>query len=340
MLFPELNNEIFSEICVAITGRCNLNCDICMVGGLIEKQDMPFSLFQKAIQGLGNKTIEVNTYFGHPVHVKSLDKIIIYGGEPTLHPEFKKFVIFAANNANRVLIDTNLTTFPTALEEAEHKYDWLTDTNILFMIPLDSYHYSQFKRSSLQTQELRLLTFLRFCIKHNVVVKINTFINDDFNSFLQDEKLKKLLNEIKAGKYPTIIFQTPRKVYAVGKARDIEFAKKLSVSQIIRNTRLITILPSGKVFFSPGAFLGPLTKENPQYLGDLTREDINAIIERAKRRLLLFFDKYDLEFRLGSRRLTNAEDRWQKLLKTTKKVCKSRSLVKEQIIKAFKPHLK
>jgi len=340
MVFSELNQKLLSEITIAITGRCNLNCDMCMVGNLIEKQDMPFSLFQRAIQDLGNKNVETNLEYGVPVNIKAIDKIIIYGGEPILHPEFKRFVVFAANNANHVVIDTNLTTFPSSLKEAEQKYDWLIDTNISFMIPLDSYHYSQLKGVALQKQELRLLNFLRFCIKHKIIARINTFLDDDFERFLQNEELKQLLREIKSGKEPTIMFQNSRKIFALGKARNLEFAERFSVRRVLENTRLITILPSGKVFFSPSAFLGELTKENPQYLRDLSRERIDAIIERAKRRVLILFDKYDLEFRVENRTFNLAEKRWQDLLNNQKKIRKSRSFLRQKIRDAFKPHLK
>ena len=64
---------------IQITNRCQSNCEHCCFSCTMEGKDMPFPTFRKAI--------DFCEKYG--------EKITIGGGEPTLHPQFEKFILHA-----------------------------------------------------------------------------------------------------------------------------------------------------------------------------------------------------------------------------------------------------
>ncbi len=80
------------EACIEITQKCNYSCPICIAeSSPIDKFVMPFEIFEQILIGLP----------------KSINRICITGGEPTLHPEINKIIESAVDYGFSVLISTN-----------------------------------------------------------------------------------------------------------------------------------------------------------------------------------------------------------------------------------------
>lgn len=70
-----------------ITNKCNMHCAHCAFGCTSHGEDMPWEVF-KAV-------VKEEKYF------------TIGGGEPTLHPQFEKFLLYAIANCESVWLATN-----------------------------------------------------------------------------------------------------------------------------------------------------------------------------------------------------------------------------------------
>lgn len=80
-----------------LTDRCNLKCDFCfavetMSGTTTANSNVPFDVFRAYIDFLDRS---------------GLDQARLLGGEPTLHPEFSKFVEYARSRGKKILVFTN-----------------------------------------------------------------------------------------------------------------------------------------------------------------------------------------------------------------------------------------
>lgn len=80
-----------------LTSRCNLNCDFCfavdiMSGTTKAGSEVSFETFQKYIDHLDRS---------------GLEQVRLLGGEPTLHPEFTRFLDHARSRGKTVLIFSN-----------------------------------------------------------------------------------------------------------------------------------------------------------------------------------------------------------------------------------------
>jgi len=72
---------------IRITSRCNMSCEHCGFNCTHEGEDMSFGTFKAAL--------EMDEY------------ITIGGGEPTIHPEFEKFLLYAIGHCESTFIITN-----------------------------------------------------------------------------------------------------------------------------------------------------------------------------------------------------------------------------------------
>ena len=72
---------------IQITERCNMRCRHCCMKATHRGRDMTFDVFKKALE--------------------YDDIIAIGGGEPTVHPEFEKFLLYAIANVDDVWLATN-----------------------------------------------------------------------------------------------------------------------------------------------------------------------------------------------------------------------------------------
>ena len=84
---------------LSITTRCNMQCSHCCMSATSEGKDMSLEVFKAAIQ---------------------LDECAtLGGGEPTLHPQFEKFLFLAMANCEYVWLATNGSNTEIALSLAK-----------------------------------------------------------------------------------------------------------------------------------------------------------------------------------------------------------------------------
>jgi radical SAM protein with 4Fe4S-binding SPASM domain len=108
-----------SHVVVELTNYCNLKCKHCYRSkehaGFIETNSL-----LKLLESLSNET---------------LLSVELTGGEPTLHPDFTKIVVFAANLFPMVGVLTNGTNLPPDLIKSTYGFK----DRIIFSVSLDSY---------------------------------------------------------------------------------------------------------------------------------------------------------------------------------------------------------
>ena len=78
-----------------LTSRCNLSCDFCFaidIMGGNSGLDISFNTFQKYVDHLDRS---------------GLGQVRLLGGEPTLHPEFPRFLDYSRSRGKTVLIFSN-----------------------------------------------------------------------------------------------------------------------------------------------------------------------------------------------------------------------------------------
>lgn len=105
---------------IQLTNRCNMECAHCGMDCTAEGEDMAFDTFKACIE--------------------HNDNIIIGGGEPTIHPEFEKFLFYALAHCESVYIITNGKETDIALALA--KLNKMNEEGYAFGAELsqDSYH--------------------------------------------------------------------------------------------------------------------------------------------------------------------------------------------------------
>jgi len=91
---------------IQITNRCNMLCEHCGMNCTAKGEDMTFKTFKQAIKMAG-------------------EYIVIGGGEPTIHPQFEKFLFYAVAYCEYVHVITNgkLTDKAIALARLANKND-------------------------------------------------------------------------------------------------------------------------------------------------------------------------------------------------------------------------
>jgi MoaA/NifB/PqqE/SkfB family radical SAM enzyme len=72
---------------IQVTNRCNMSCEHCGMNCTAKGEDMSFDTFKACL--------------------KHDDHITIGGGEPTVHPQFEKFLFYALAHCESVFIITN-----------------------------------------------------------------------------------------------------------------------------------------------------------------------------------------------------------------------------------------
>jgi len=94
MLGEDVENNVRSamQIYVLLTGKCNLNCKMCIRGNA-KFHNMPFSGFLQILQ---------DEYIRN-------SNVVITGGEPTLHPQFCDIVNLCCERSESVCVATNGT---------------------------------------------------------------------------------------------------------------------------------------------------------------------------------------------------------------------------------------
>lgn len=89
--WEEVPARLSSTLQLFITNKCNLRCKACFYADNLGKDDMP-----------------LEDYKEHVMHYKSrIQKVILLGGEPTLHKDIGQMVSFNRENGLRTTIYTN-----------------------------------------------------------------------------------------------------------------------------------------------------------------------------------------------------------------------------------------
>ena len=84
----------FKGINIILTYKCNLGCEYCYEkGAKLNYGDIPLDNFERILKWLRKN---------------KRDKIMLLGGEPTAHPDFKQILKISASNRIRVVLLTNL----------------------------------------------------------------------------------------------------------------------------------------------------------------------------------------------------------------------------------------
>ena len=73
---------------IQITTRCNMTCEHCCYSCTDKGEDMSFNVFKKALEFDG-------------------ETVALGGGEPTIHPQFNDFLLYAITNVENVWLATN-----------------------------------------------------------------------------------------------------------------------------------------------------------------------------------------------------------------------------------------
>ncbi len=103
---------------IQITTKCNMLCEHCGMNCTAKGENMSFKTFKKAI-------------------AESSGYITIGGGEPTIHPQFEKFLIYAVSQCDAVNMITNgkRTNIAIALAKLAENND-----NLSVYLSKDPYH--------------------------------------------------------------------------------------------------------------------------------------------------------------------------------------------------------
>lgn len=264
------------ELSAFITGRCNKRCAHCYVSDILVKAkdhtaDLDLNAFKKALISFEGILNEENT---------KLKKILIAGGEPTLHPEFAKFVLFASRFTKEVQIDTNLTTMPKTEQEIEEHLKWLPK-NATFMIGFDKYHYPNLTPEF----ELKLLNFIKYCVKTHRKLIINSVASKVEwprikNPRLAEYIVKFYINDLKHDDEPQLFRNSFRfKAVRTGNAtrlpeKDTNELSPEVLHHQLTSSNYLTIFPNSDVYVTSSAVVFPLNSNNLFYRGNLKKEKL------------------------------------------------------------------
>ena len=143
-----------------ITNRCNKKCPECFYGAYLDKEDMPFDDYKSYIKK-----------FCDPVNVP---KVIIIGGEPTLHPRLQDMVKFNYDNGLRTTIYTNGTQ-PGALEN-------LVDLNLTVRVGVHSLIFGPKPIIKLQPPDYKItIVFMLDTFNFKDLDQIINYTEQNFN---------------------------------------------------------------------------------------------------------------------------------------------------------------
>jgi organic radical activating enzyme len=274
------------ELSVFITGRCNKRCAHCYVANILVKAkdptaDLDLTTFKNALLSFSGLLKEDKT---------KLKRILIAGGEPTLHPDFKQFVLFASRFTEEVQIDTNLTTMPQTENEIAEHLKWLPK-NVTFMIGFDNYHYPNLTPEF----ELKLLNFIKYCVRTHRKLIINSVTPKlgwpkVKNPRLAEYLVKFYINDLKHDDEPQLFRNSFRfKSSRIGNATrlpdtDTKEITPESLHEQLTTSNYLTIFPNSNVYVSSTAIVFPLNSDNMFYRGSIKKEKLVDIFIRQQYR--------------------------------------------------------
>jgi len=267
------------HLVVFITARCNKRCAHCSVADILvhahdNSSDLDITTFRRALLSLERK----------------VEKIIIAGGEPTLHPDFAKFVLFASRFTKEVQIDTNLTTMPQTESEITEHLKWLPK-NATFMIGFDKYHYPNLTPAF----EEKLLNFIKYCVKTHRKLIINSVTPKLGWPKIRNPRLAEYLvqfyvNDLNHDDEPQLFRNSFRfNAARLGNATRLPESdtKELTPEALHHQLTLsnyLTIFPNSDIYVTSNAVVFPLNSENLFYRGNIKKEKLIDIWIRQQYR--------------------------------------------------------
>ena len=108
------------QIYFVITDSCNADCGFCI------RKNLPKANREMQLSSIKEVLVKLSCFYPDSA-------LIITGGEPSLHPEFKKIVNFASKQFNNVVITTNGSFSVATREYLQNKLQ----TNVYLQISLD-----------------------------------------------------------------------------------------------------------------------------------------------------------------------------------------------------------
>lgn len=150
---------------IMINQVCNLRCKYCFADETVNKpgsncNDMTFEAFQKAIQISGS------------------GRIGIIGGEPTIHPEFEKFMEYAVDHSN----GRNIVLFTNGILLDKY-WKWLVRPNVSCL-----WNFNGPSISGAQYEKIRQnadLMFKEFGLQQKITLGLNLYEPDmDYKFFI------------------------------------------------------------------------------------------------------------------------------------------------------------
>lgn len=163
--------EVIMDIYLLLTEKCNLSCSMCIRG----KQDGA----NLDLNFITNEMVLKN-FLGH--------RVVITGGEPTIHPKFPEIVNKISNYAKSVIITTNGTS---------HDYfsKIITKDNLHFQVSIDGDKNAHNLIRGLNTFEKTLSTIKFFDdskVKYSIASVVNKNNIDSMENL--EQELRKLNN--------------------------------------------------------------------------------------------------------------------------------------------------
>lgn len=254
-----------------ITGRCESKCPHCLASRFPRK-DLDLKQVQRAFGTMGR--------FG---------RIVISGGEPSLHPDFKKFVLFASKLANSVEVNTNVEWLSSNPRKAVEQLRWLPE-NCELMVSFDYYHFGEIT-PEIEAKIKSLIKAVRRT-KHRLILN-NVGPRRDFPK-VKDPELRGLLERIKKEKVKGIDARFTGKPTAKARALalPVHAVEKYRMDEILENYVLsdayFEVSPDGRVFHGDWPLVSSSrAKDPPLYLGDISKEKFTTMYHRFVRRVTL-----------------------------------------------------
>jgi len=141
---------------IHITDKCNLRCKHCYFPGDRPQDEMPFEMFRDLVDECAHLVTNVEPLaHGRPER----QRVIISGGEPTMHPEISKFVSYVKAKGMLVSVLTNSHRVRELIADVGHmlsEYDF-----IQFSLDGDKEHHDWIRGRGEYDKILNAMDFMR-----------------------------------------------------------------------------------------------------------------------------------------------------------------------------------
>lgn len=280
------------QVYIILSKRCNLSCSFCIrdydYNAKESFDEVKFNLVLKRLQHLSNST-----------------NLIISGGEPTLHPNFRTFLSQACEKFKKVTINTNGTT---KYFLSNHFTDLASKNKLQVQFSIDGYiDYHNTIRGAKSFE--KTMNSVKECLKYkNIKVRIATTVTnkkflDDFSSLYSEiSKLKNVFWDIKRVSYSgmadisnytylsndqwnyivdKIQSKDSEKLISINKMFDFDFLDRLSDEEVyFFQEKVVPNCGSGKtkIYIYPNLDVLSCTCYEKYPSGNLIKQSLNEIL--------------------------------------------------------------